>query len=155
MKRRAEQHRLPYSAEAMFDLAADVERYPEFLPHWSVVTIRAREGDRLIVDQELDLGIQRLRFTSQASLRRPERLQIRSSQPPFRTLLIDWRFRSMGEAGCLVSLAVEVDMRSLLLEAAAGQLMRLMTGDILLRFCRRAQALYGVRDLTPERIGRQ
>jgi coenzyme Q-binding protein COQ10 len=155
MKRRAEQHRLPYPAEHMFDLAADVERYPEFLPHWSVVTIRAREGDRLIVDQELDFGIQRLRFTSQASLQRPQRLQIRSSQPPFRTLLIDWRFRSLGEAACLVSLAVEVDMRSLLLEAAAGQLMRLMTGDIFLRFRRRAHALSGVRDLTPERIGRQ
>lgn len=155
MKRRAEQHRLPYRAERLFDLAADVERYPEFLPHWSVVTIRAREGDRLIVDQELDLGIQRLRFTSQASLRRPERLQIRSSQPPFRTMLIDWRFRSMGAAGCLISLDVEFNMRSLLLEAAAGQLMRLMTGDFFSRFCRRAHALYGVRDTNPERIGRQ
>jgi len=139
----------------MFDLAADVERYPEFLPHWSVVTIRAREGDSLIVDQELDLGVRRLRFTSQATLRRPERLQIRSSQPPFRALLIDWRFQSMGDAGCLVSLAVEVDMRSRLLEATAGQLMRLMTGDIFLRFHRRARALHAVRDLTPERIGRQ
>lgn len=143
MKRQTERHRLSYSAEQMFDLAADIERYPEFLPQWSAATIQKREGDVLTVEQELDMGIQTLRFMSQATMQRPGRLQIRSSQAPFRSMLIDWRFSPAGDGGCLVTLAVEFDMRSIILETAAGKFMQIMTSDIFSRFRRRARELYG------------
>lgn len=142
MKRQTERHRLPYSSEQMFDLAADIERYPEFLPQWSTVTVRKREGNTLTVDQELDIGIQRLRFTSRATVQRPDRLRIHSSQPPFRSMLIDWTFSAANDAGCMVTLAVEFDMRSMVLEAAAGRIMQVMTRDIFSRFRRRAHELY-------------
>lgn len=144
MKRQTERHRLPYSAEQMFDLAVDIERYPEFLPQWSAAKIRKRDRETLTVDQELDIGIQIVRFTSRATAHRPERLQIRSSQPPFKSMLIDWRLSSTVDGGCLVTLAVEFDMRSSLLEAATGKLMQIMTSDIFLRFRRRADELYAI-----------
>jgi len=143
MKRQTERHRLPYTADQMFDLAVDIERYPEFLPQWSAAKIRKREGDILTVEQELDMGIQRLRFTSHATAQRPERLQIRSSQAPFKSMLIDWRFVSATDNGCMVTLAVEFDMRSMLLEAAAGKFMQIMTSDIFSRFRHRAHKIYG------------
>ena len=49
MRRQSESHWFPYTAEQMFDLAADIERYPEFLPHWPRATIRLREQDVLHV----------------------------------------------------------------------------------------------------------
>ena len=146
MKRQSEQHVLSYSAEQMFDLAADIERYPEFLPHWTAARIRTREGDRLRVDQELDVGVRRLRFTSEALLQRPRRLQIRSVQAPFRTLLIEWTFAPLDAASCRVGLTVEFDMQSALLETAVGKLMQHMTRDIFTRFRERAGTLYALTD---------
>ena len=142
MRRQSESHRFPYTAEQMFDLAADIERYPEFLPHWPRATIRSREQDVLHVLQEIDLGLRRFRFESRAVLQRPDHLHIDSASGPFRRLSIDWRFTPGGQDGCLVALTVEMDMRSVLLEAFAGGLMRMMTQDILERFRARAAVLY-------------
>jgi coenzyme Q-binding protein COQ10 len=127
----------------MFDLAADIERYPEFLPHWPSATIHAREGNELQVLQEIDLGLRRFRFESRAMLQRPAYLHIDSRSGPFRLLSIDWHFTPGDRGGCTVDLTVEMEMRSALLEALAGKLMGLLTGDILARFRARASALYG------------
>jgi coenzyme Q-binding protein COQ10 len=136
-------HGFPYTAEQMFDLAADIERYSEFLPHWPRASIRSREGDVLHVLQEIDLGLRRFRFESRAVLRRPSHLHIDSASGPFRRLAIDWRFTPGGQGGCLVALTVEMDMRSVLLEALAGKLTEMLTRDVLVRFSERAAALYG------------
>ena len=145
MRRQSESHWLPYTAEQMFDLAADIERYPEFLPHWPHATIRSRERNVLHVLQEIDLGLHRFRFDSRAMLHRPSHLHIDSTSGPFRRLSIDWRFTPGGEGGCLTALTVEIDMRSALLEVFAGRLMQMMTQDILGRFSDRAAALYGAK----------
>jgi coenzyme Q-binding protein COQ10 len=143
MRRQSEAHWFPYTAEQMFDLAADIERYPEFLPHWPRATIRSREQNVLHVLQEIDLGLRRLRFESRAVLERPGHLHIDSATGPFRRLSIDWRFTSGEQGGCLVTLTVEMEMSSLLLEALAGKLMEMMTRDVLVRFRERAAMLYG------------
>ena len=51
---------LPYSAEQMFDLAADVERYPEFLRWWITARIRQRRGEIFYTDQVLVLLSQKV-----------------------------------------------------------------------------------------------
>ena len=134
---------MPWTTEQMFDLAADIERYPEFLPHWPRATIRSREREVLHVLQEIDLGVRRLRFESRAVLQRPAHLHIDSDSGPFRRLSIDWRFTPGREGGCTVTLTVEMEMRSLLLESLAGKFMGILTGDILGRFRDRAAVLYG------------
>jgi len=93
--------------------------------------------------QGIDLGLTRLDFESCAELHRPEHLQVRSSAGPFRNLLIDWRFTPVPDGGCVVRLAVSLEMRSSLLEAASGRVLDLMTRDILRRFQARAEQLYG------------
>ena len=143
MRRQSESHWFPYTAEQMFDLAADIERYPEFLPHWPRATVRSREQDVLHVLQEIDLGLRRFRFESRALLQRPSHLHIDSTSGPFRRLAIDWRFSPAERGGCVTSLTVEIEMRSRLLEAVAGGLMQLLTQDILARFRERAAVLYG------------
>ena len=143
MRRQRESHWLPWTPEQMFDLAADIERYPEFLPHWPRATIRSRERDVLHVQQEVDLGLRRFQFESRAVLRRPSHLHIDSTSGPFRRLSIDWHFTPGREGGCLTALAVEIEMRSVLLETFTGGLIQMMTQDILERFRARAAALYG------------
>jgi coenzyme Q-binding protein COQ10 len=142
MRRQSESHWFSYTTEQMFDLAADIERYPEFLPHWPRATVRCREEDVLHVLQEIDLGLRRLRFESRAVLQRPARLHIDSASGPFRRLSIDWGFTPGGQGGCRVAVTVEMDMRSRLLEGIAGRLMQMMTRDVLARFRDRAAFLY-------------
>jgi coenzyme Q-binding protein COQ10 len=143
VKSRYEEHHLPWLAGMMFDLVADIERYHEFLPVWTHARVTQRQGDFLTVMQGIDLGIVRLDFESRAELHRPERLQVRSQAGPFRELLIDWHFIPDPDGGCVVSLAVSLEMRSMLLEAASGRVLDLMTRDILRRFHERAAQLYG------------
>lgn len=142
MKRRHESCWLPHTVGQMFDLAADIERYPEFLPHWTHARILRHEDDIMTVQQELDLGIQRLRFESRAELDRPGHLHISSAAPLFRRMEIDWRFTPGERDGCIAALTVELEMRSLLMDALAGRLVQLLTRDIFRRFTDRAAALY-------------
>jgi len=127
----------------MFDLVADIERYHEFLPFWTHARITHREGDVLTVTQGINFGILQLDFESRAELHRPEQVRVSSSTGPFRQLLIDWRFTPDPQGGCVVKLAVSLDMRSPLLEAASGRLLDLLTHDIFRRFHIRAAVLYG------------
>ena len=82
---RIERHgrRLPYSSEQIFDLAADIERYPQFLRWWISAHIVRREPQLLTVEQVLGVGPVQMRFTSQALLQRPDCLEVRSSDSMF------------------------------------------------------------------------
>ncbi|WP_425482693.1 type II toxin-antitoxin system RatA family toxin [Chelativorans xinjiangense] len=53
---------LPYDSEVLFDIAADVEQYPEFLPSWKAARITRREGNTYWTDQTIGLGPLRARF---------------------------------------------------------------------------------------------
>ena len=102
----------PYSAEQLFDLVADVERYPEFLPLWAGARIRRREDDLLCVDQVIRLAFLRWRFSSKAELDRPRRLRIISTRAPFRHLEINWSFEEQNESECLVRLEASYSFQS-------------------------------------------
>ena len=70
MPTHAEKRRLPYTPEQMFDLVADVEKYPEFLP-WCVATrIKSRHGDTITADMAVGYKMFREKFTSIARLDR-------------------------------------------------------------------------------------
>jgi coenzyme Q-binding protein COQ10 len=90
--RRAERL-LPYSPDQLFDLAADVERYPKFLHWWKAARIKSRHDDVYYTDQDLAFGPLRVRFGSKASLHRPNRVDVTSHDQPFRDFKLSWTFR--------------------------------------------------------------
>lgn len=142
MRNYSEERELVYTPEQMFDLVADVERYPEFLPGWLMARVERREGNTLHVEQRVGLGALNLRFSSRANLSRPENLEIVGTQGPFRTLLIQWRFAPIP-GGCLARFKVGFEMRSALLERLASKLFDHMARSVVGRFERRARQLYG------------
>jgi hypothetical protein len=75
---------LPFSCEQIFDFAADVERYPDFLPWWASAKVVNREATRLKADQVLGVGPVHIRFESEAVLPRPERMLVTSRRPAVR-----------------------------------------------------------------------
>ena len=134
-----------HSAERIFDLVADIERYPEFLPGWVSVRLRQRQGDLLSVDQVLGWGPIQLSFRSIARLDRPERLEIQCQSGSVRNTRIEWIFEADSRGGCQATLAVHTPPEGLGLR---GRLVQKVLGalapTVLTHFQRRAATLYSV-----------
>jgi coenzyme Q-binding protein COQ10 len=133
---------LPYSPEQLFDLAADVERYPEFLRWWITARVRRREGEVYYTDQALGLGPVRLRFGSRTELHRPERIDVTSDESPFRQFKLSWFFESLPGVRCRVTLAAQLELHSYLLQRLAEQVLPGAVADIVAAFETRAHRLY-------------
>lgn len=101
------QRRLPYPREAVFDLVADVESYPEFLPGWREATIIRKEENMLHVEQTLGAMGLTFRFRTRATLSRPESIRIETREHPFRYLEQHWQFSAPDE--CVTLAVLEAD----------------------------------------------
>jgi coenzyme Q-binding protein COQ10 len=135
---------LAYSREQVFDLAADIERYPDFLRWWITARIRKRESNICYVDQVLGLGPVRVQFASKAVLCRPERIDITSSDAPFRRFSLSWLVEARPPTGCRVSIVADLELRSRFLQRVADQVLAASVVDIIAAFEARARSLYTV-----------
>lgn len=129
---------LPYCPEQLFEIASDVERYPEFVPWWVAVRVRDRQAGGYCTDQVLGLGPLRLQFASQTLLDPPRRIEVSSSDSAFQRFGISWLFDAQGDAGCRVSLLVDVELRSRVLRAIMNQVAPDTAGSIMAAFEARA-----------------
>ncbi len=138
-----ETRRLPYSAEQMFDLVADVSRYPEFLP-WVVATrVKSDSETELVADMLVGFKMLREKFTSRVTKRRPGELHVHYIDGPMRDLDNRWQFRPLGADGCEIDFSVTFSFRNALFEKIAGQYVDRAFGKMVAAFEARAAALYG------------
>jgi coenzyme Q-binding protein COQ10 len=133
---------LPYSAEQLFDLAADIERYPQFLRWWKLATVRERTDEYCSVQNTVSVGPIELQFRSEARLSRPQRIDVASDEAPFQRFRLAWRFEPQSQCGCCVRLQVELELRSLVLQGLLGRAVHGALEDILRAFEARAYTLY-------------
>ena len=143
MKRYAVARTLPWSCEQLFDLAADVASYPQFLPGWLDVQVLEQGPQQLRVRQRLGIGPVNHTFTSNAELQRPRQVLISTTDAPFQHLHIHWQFEENGQTGCRVSLGVELETGGSVFESALAKLFEVTTPEIIARFEERARQLYG------------
>src|SRR3990167_4694847 len=112
MPTHAEKRVLSHTPEQMFDLVADIEKYPEFLP-WCVSTrIREINGNELVADMVIGFNIFRERFTSTVKLDRPERIDASYADGPFKYLNNHWIFNKVEGGKCEVDFLVDFEFRS-------------------------------------------
>lgn len=137
-----EQRILPYSAEQLFDLVADVGRYPEFLPWCTASKVRTRTENELVADLTIGFGPFRESFTSRVTLDRPHLIKVRYENGPFRYLNNQWRFEPHPK-GCDVRFFVDFEFRSRLLQAAIGVVFNEAVRRMVNAFLKRAHAVYG------------
>lgn len=134
---------LAYTPEQLFDLAADVERYPEFLPAWSAARVKKREGEVYYTDQVVRFGPLRERFASKTVLRRPLRIDVTSFDWTFRRFHLTWSFDPLTGGECRVSLAADLELRSNLVQQLFGRALDRTFGAVMSAFEARAHRLYG------------
>ncbi|MGC2854019.1 type II toxin-antitoxin system RatA family toxin [Novispirillum sp. DQ9] len=132
-----------YSPQHMFDLVADVERYPEFLPTWQAVRVRNRRDDGYDTDQVVRLGPVRHTFTTHTALERPGLIRVVSTQAPFRVFELHWNFNVADDGGCRISLDARFELRYRALSALGALLSRDSVDRMITSFEDRARDLYG------------
>jgi coenzyme Q-binding protein COQ10 len=154
MPTHAEKRKMPYSAEEMYALIADIESYREFLPWCQAARIRSRrplpDGDGEVIDADLVISFKvfREKFGSRVTLRPGRRqIDVEYLDGPFRYLNNHWEFRPEGERACTVDFFVDFEFRSKTLQAIIGLVFNEAMQRIVRAFERRAEALYGPRAL--------
>ncbi|MBK8185523.1 MAG: type II toxin-antitoxin system RatA family toxin [Candidatus Competibacteraceae bacterium] len=130
------------SVERMFDLVADVERYPEFLPLIRSATIVRREASAYKTEQVLALGPLAHRFLTHTELKRPSAILVTSPDASFRRFDIRWSFEPTPEGFCHISFALDCEMNSLLLRPLGDALVTKMAATMVNAFVGRARKLY-------------
>lgn len=133
---------LPYSAEQMFDLVADVGRYPEFLPWVVGARIRSNTEQEMIADLLVGFNALREKFTSRVTKQRPLEIRVHYLDGPMRDLDNVWHFRSI-EGGCEVDFTVQFTFRNAMFEKLAGQYFDRAFRKMVSAFEERAETLYG------------
>lgn len=147
MPTHSETRQLPYSAQQMYDLVADVGRYPEFLPWTAAARIRSDEdrGDHRVMDADLVISFKvfRERFTSRVVLW-PEAKKIDTEylDGPFKYMKSNWHFEDNLE-GCQVHFFVDFEFRNAILQKVIGVVFNEAMQRIVRAFEQRAVALYG------------
>ena len=141
---------LPYSAQQMYDLVADVGSYPKFLPWNSAARIRSREmqpdgSEVMEADLVISFKVFRERFGSRVVLWPAEqRIETEYLDGPFRHMRSTWRFRE-AEGGCEVDFFVDFEFRNAILQGLIGVVFNEAMQRIVRAFERRAAELYGRR----------
>ncbi len=150
MPTHAEKRVMPYGAEQMFDLIADVERYDEFLPWVAAARIISREplegrsGEVIDAESIVSFKLFRERFGSRVTLRPEERaIDVDYLEGPFRYLRNHWKFEPRDANRCEVDFFVDFEFRSAILQRLIGLVFNEAMQRIVRAFERRAAELYG------------
>ena len=147
MPTHSETRELPYSAQQMYDLVADVGRYPEFLPWTAAARIQSDEdrGDHRVMEADLVISFKvfRERFTSRVVLW-PEDMKIDTEylDGPFKHMRSNWAFEDT-DTGCKVHFFVDFEFRNMILQKIIGVVFNEAMQRVVRAFETRAAALYG------------
>ena len=142
MPKHSEDRVMPYTPEQMFDLVADVDKYPAFLPWCTGAHIRSHVGNELVADLSIGFGPFRESFTSRVTLDRPHVVKVTYENGPFKYLHNQWTF-DPDPRGCHAHFFVDFEFRSRLLQAAIGAVFGEAVRRMVGAFLKRAHELYG------------
>ena len=151
MPRFSNKRRVQHRAEQMFNLVADVERYPEFVPLCQSLKIRQRtpkpDGTELVVaDMTVSFKLVRETFTSQITLDRPNlKILVEYLKGPFSNLENRWTFEPKGDDACDVGFFIAYEFRSRMLAMLMGTMFDAAFQRFAAAFGKRADQIYGKR----------
>jgi ribosome-associated toxin RatA of RatAB toxin-antitoxin module len=132
-----------YGAEQMFDLVADIEQYPRFLPWCSGTRVVPEHGGGLDASVDIDFRGIRSRFTTRNLLRYPEQIRMHLVDGPFRTMEGLWQFHALRPGASKVQLSLRYEFASGLLGRAVAPVFDAIASSMIDSFAQRAEQLYG------------
>jgi coenzyme Q-binding protein COQ10 len=138
-----------HSAADMFDLVADIEKYPQFVPLCDSLKVKSRtekgEGVTVVVAaMTVAYKLIHQTFTSRVTLERPNlKILVEYLDGPFSRLQNRWTFHSMGEKACTVEFFIEYEFKSRTLAMLMGAMFDTAFRRFAAAFEKRADEVYG------------
>jgi coenzyme Q-binding protein COQ10 len=147
MPTHSETRHVPYTAAQMYDLVADVPKYPEFLPWTAAARIRSMTdmGDHTIMLADLVISFKVFRetFGSRVTLWPDEkRIDTEYLDGPFKHMMSNWAFEDLEGGGSNIKFHVDFEFRSRILQTTATIFFNDAMQRVVRAFERRAGALY-------------
>jgi coenzyme Q-binding protein COQ10 len=149
MPRFSNTRRVQHGAQQMFDLVADVERYPEFVPLCHSLTVRQRtpktDGTEVVVaDMTVSFKLVKETFTSRVTLDRANlTILVEYLRGPFSNLENRWTFEPKGDTVCDVTFFISYEFKSRVLAMLMGSMFDAAFARFSVAFEKRADAIYG------------
>ena len=132
----------------MFDLVADVERYPEFVPMCQALKVRQRTAspdgkETIVADMTVSFKLLRETFTSRVTLDRPNlKILVEYLRGPFSSMENRWTFEPQGDAACDVTFFIAYEFRSRMLALLMGAMFDAAFQRFAGAFEKRADEIY-------------
>jgi ribosome-associated toxin RatA of RatAB toxin-antitoxin module len=130
---------VPFPAAAMFDLVADVESYPEFLPGCVAAGVQAQADGTALASLQMQRGPLKADFTTQNRLQPPKEISMVLTQGPFEQLEGSWRFQALGTEGCRITLSLRFRFSNPLKDLLMGAAFETLCNELVDAFVRRAR----------------
>lgn len=134
---------VPYTAAQMFDLVDRVSDYPEFLPWCGGAEELSRNEDEVNASVTISHSGINKAFTTCNRLQKNKMIEMELVNGPFKHLHGFWRFETLSDSACKVSLDLEYEFSSKLLGMAVGPVFSQIANSMVDSFCQRADKIYG------------
>ncbi len=131
-----------HTAEQMFDLINDVERYPEFLPWCSRTEVVSRSESELVATLYLSKAGLKYSFTTRNQLTRPTQMTLELEEGPFSTLAGIWDFKVLSDEACKVSLNLHFEFSGKIASLAMSKVFNQVATTLVDAFVTRADEIY-------------
>jgi ribosome-associated toxin RatA of RatAB toxin-antitoxin module len=134
---------LGYSAEQMFDLVANVEDYPKFLPWCGGVKVLERSEEKLVACLAINFHGVKQSFTTANINQRPTQMTMKLVDGPFKVMDGVWTFKALRADACKVEFDLRYEFSSMILEQLIGPVFGMIANSMVDSFCKRAETVYG------------
>ena len=134
---------IPYSAEKMYRLVADVDSYEQFLPWCRRSAVLSQTEDEVKGQIEIQHTGMNKTFTTLNRMQKNKMIEIRLVEGPFKHLQGFWRFDALDDNGCKISLDLEFEFSNRLVSMAFGPIFSQIANTMVDAFCKRAFDVYG------------
>ena len=134
---------LGYSAQQMFDLVAQVEDYPKFLPWCGEVKVLERGENTLVATLAIHYHGIRQSFTTSNANTPFNQMKMTLVDGPFKCLDGTWSFKALREDACKVEFDLHYEFSNRMLEQLIGPVFGVIANSMVDSFCKRAETVYG------------
>lgn len=134
---------VPYSCAQMFDLVADVGKYPDFMPWCGGASVHHQDENGMQASVTISLAGIKQTFTTRNDHDYPDLINIKLVDGPFSALTGKWEFQALSEDACKVLYTMQYQFSSRALEMVVGPVFNRIASSFIDSFTQRAQAVYG------------
>ena len=138
---------VPYTAEEMYQLVADVSKYGEFLPWCSGARVLQQEGTEVTAQVDISFKSVKQSFTTANQLEQGKQIHMSLKDGPFKTLKGVWQFIELDEQASKILFDIEFTFSNRLAGAVIGPVFSTIANGMVDAFRQRAVEIYGPRSV--------